>query len=122
MKRPKITERMKIACLLWLAEGATKIEGSMFGTYTVPAIYCPECDQPILATDVIEWDHRHALVHDGPHHHTNIRPIHYDCHKKKTARDIKANAKVKRIAAGGRKRKGRKMPSRPFPKRGKPHA
>lgn len=80
---------------------------------------CPECYLPITVGEPIEWDHRQALIHGGEHDHFNIRMIHKACHTKKTARDVKANAKVKRIQKGGRKRKGPKMKGGKFPKRDK---
>jgi 5-methylcytosine-specific restriction endonuclease McrA len=80
---------------------------------------CPICYDYITVGEEIDWDHRQALIHGGSHDHFNIRMVHRACHKKKTAQDIKANAKVKRIAAGGRKRKGPKMKGGKFPKRDK---
>ena len=56
----------------------------------------------------------------------NLRALHKACHKRKTALDIKANAKIKRLRGetkGRPKRdwpKGPKMKSRPFQKRKKP--
>lgn len=80
-KRQAITPAMKINCVLWLA-----------------GIACPECHEPVLPGQRIEWDHRHCVALDGPHEYQNLRPVHYDpCHKKKTARDIKALAKTKRL-------------------------
>src|SRR5579859_3281988 len=101
---------MKIDCLLWIANTlAQRLE--------MAGITCPECGNPIEPGQRIEWDHRHAVVFDGPHEYQNLRPIHYDpCHKKKTARDVKANAKVKRLQQGGRKRRGKQLQSRPFQK------
>lgn len=120
MTKP-VTRKMAVDCLLyWFAQpGATihAADGSL-------AIYlkCPECGEAILPEQNIQFDHRHADVHGGPHDYTAIRPVHYDpCHKKKTARDIRANAKVKRLR-GERKPKpkriwpSRDIPSRPWPK------
>ncbi len=78
-------------------------------------IRCPECAIFLNETDEIEWDHRHAIVFDGPHEYTNIMPMHEACHTKKTIRDVKANAKIKRIQKGPKQPKGRKLQSRPFP-------
>lgn len=109
MKRKAITPAMKIDCLLWLC-----------------GVACPECHEPIMPGQRIEWDHRHCVALDGPHEYQNLRPIHYDpCHKRKTARDIKALAKIKRLAnprpsRHPMKSSGRPIPSRPFPKRAKP--
>lgn len=61
-------------------------------------LLCPECGEPILPGQVIQFDHRHADIHGGPHEYQNIRPVHYDpCHKKKSARDVAAKAKGDRI-------------------------
>lgn len=91
---------------------------------------CGECGGIIFPEHDIQFDHIHADVHGGPHEYQNLRPIHYDpCHKKKSAKDVAANAKVKRIRAGGRKKRGPRLQSRgfqqasrPFPKRRKPSA
>src|SRR5690348_17156987 len=100
MKRQPITERMKIDALL-----------DMYG------IYCIECDGLICPGQPIQWDHRHALVHGGPHDYRNIRPVHVECHKKKTARDIKANAKVKRLRGETCNAPSKPIQSRGFSKR-----
>ena len=77
-------------------------------------VECEICGVRLRAPDDIEWDHHHADVFDGPHVWDNLRPLHAFCHRKKTARDIKDNAKVKRIQRGKKPSK-HKMPSRPFP-------
>src|SRR5689334_13531565 len=72
---------------------------------------CPECDEPIHEADEVEWDHRHCVTLGGQDHYTNIRMLHVGCHTEKTIRDIKANAKTKRLEkelAGEPKRKRRK--------------
>ncbi len=105
-KRKAITPAMKIDAILWRFK-----------------VYCSWCDEQIHVGHPIEWDHVHALVHGGEHCFTNLRPIHADpCHKEKTKADIQANAKVKRIIADKPSRRpmkssGRKIPSRPWPKR-----
>lgn len=140
-KRKAITERMKIDALL------------MAASHGAPLCTCGE---PIDPGQPIDWDHYTPLALSGDHHYTNLRPLHRDCHRKKTSgtkatsagSDIHKIAKVKRIAKGkmavvkplacdcgvspnGKcvcasgprtKRKwpkGRKMQSRPFPKREK---
>lgn len=108
MKRQPITDAMKIDSLLYRH-----------------AVTCGLCGGELSPGDKIEWDHVHALVHGGPHVFTNIRPTHIECHKAKTALDIKANAKVKRILADKPSKRpmqnsGRKIPSRPFAKTGRP--
>lgn len=105
MKREAITPIMKIKAFL-------------FGYKPLCAI----CLGPLRPDDKIEWDHIHALVHSGPHEYENLRPLHAECHKRKTKADVQANAKVKRILANKpskrpMKSSGRKIPSRPFSKR-----
>lgn len=95
MKRQPITDRMKWQCLLFWGHN-----------------YCPECDEPIMLGQQIEWDHRHALIHGGEHDYSNIAPLHATCHTQKTIRDVKANAKVKRII---KKRNGTARPKRKIP-------
>jgi len=80
--RPDITMAMKIDCLLYRY-----------------AVTCAICGKDIKPGQAIEWDHVHALVHGGPHVFSNLRPLHAQCHKPKTAQDVSANAKVKRLAA-----------------------
>lgn len=77
---------------------------------------CGLCFKELEPEDNIQWDHIHAEVFSGPHVYDNLRPVHYACHKAKTRADVQANAKVKRIAKGGRKRRGTALPSKPFPK------
>lgn len=104
MTRQAITPAMKVNCLLARYD-----------------ITCAICGEPVLPETDIEWDHVHALVHDGKHSHFNLRPLHADCHKIKTKADIQANCKIKRILADKPSKRpmvnsGRKIPSRPFPK------
>lgn len=80
-------------------------------------LLCSVCMEDIKPEDDVEFDHIHADELGGDHHYTNLRPLHRQCHRsKKTPKDIKAIRKANRIAAGGRKRKGPEMQSRPFPK------
>jgi hypothetical protein len=109
MTKP-IPRKMVVDCLLWLLQTQ------------MPEVFikCYICGGILFPGDDIQFDHVHAHVHGGAHDHMNLRPVHHiPCHVNKTKKDVKANAKVKRIAAGGRKRKGKKIPSRPFPKRKK---
>lgn len=109
-KRKAITERMKILSLLYWHD-----------------IECPECGQWISSGDQVEWDHRVPVALGGGHDHTNIMACHKTCHAEKTrgtkattyGSDIHAIAKARRIASGGRKRKGPKMKARPFQKKPK---
>jgi hypothetical protein len=62
------------------------------------AIICGICGGDIHPGQEVEWDHVHSLVMGGSHVFTNLRPVHADpCHKRKSALDVKANAKVKRL-------------------------
>jgi 5-methylcytosine-specific restriction endonuclease McrA len=85
---------------------------------------CTKCGQLIVSGDDIQFDHIHADIFDGPHEYQNLRPIHIECHKKKTAQDIKDNSKIKRLT-GQRKPKTKKiwpkgkMQSMPFDKANK---
>lgn len=98
--RPTITADMKIDALLYRY-----------------AVTCAICGKDIKPGQAIEWDHVHALVHGGPHVFSNLRPLHEDCHKAKTARDIAANAKVKRLTGQTCNGPVKKIPSRPMAKR-----
>ena len=105
MARKPIRERMKIDTLLFRNN-----------------VVCGVCGDMLYPGQPIEWDHIHALAHGGDHTYLNLRPLHPECHKPKTARDIRDNAKVKRLANPKPSRhpmvsSGRKIPSRPFPKR-----
>lgn len=105
MARKSITSEMKWKALL-----------------TRQYIPCGICGERVRTEQEIDWDHVHALVHGGLHHFGNIRPVHAECHKIKTAQDIKDNAKVKRLlnpmpSRHPMQNSGRKLPSRPFPKR-----
>lgn len=99
-KRQGITPAMKVSCLL-------------FRWFTP----CSICGLRIDPEGKVEWDHVHALVHDGAHHYTNLRPVHAECHKAKSAKDVKANAKIKRIRGETKQGPKRKIPSRPFQKK-----
>jgi 5-methylcytosine-specific restriction endonuclease McrA len=101
-KRKAITPRMKIDCLLWRA-----------GFFWDGGFKCAECQERIMPSARIEWDHTHCLAAGGPHEYMNLRPLHYECHKDKTKRDVALNSKAKRIARGG-KRKGPGPRSRGF--------
>lgn len=79
---------------------------------------CAVCGEPLKPGDDVQFDHAHSDVMGGAHEFQNLRPVHYDpCHKKKTKADIQANAKVKRIVCGGRKKRGPKIKSRGFDKK-----
>jgi 5-methylcytosine-specific restriction endonuclease McrA len=127
-----ISRKMAVDCLLWLVQQASSLK-SVFNEESGKgyfAFQCYICKEPLYPWQTIQFDHVHADVHGGGHEYENLRPVHYDpCHKKKSASDVAANAKVKRIQAGGRKSRGPKMRSRgfqqvarPFPKRRKSNA
>lgn len=108
MTKP-ISRKMAVDCLLWIVENH------------IGVLFCTICHAPCKAGQDIQFDHIHAIVHEGPHEYQNLRPVHAECHKKKTARDIKDNAKVKRLAnpkpsKHPMPKTGRKIPSRPFRK------
>jgi len=98
-KRTAITPDMKIDCLLYRY-----------------AVTCAVCGKDIQPGHEIEWDHVHALVHGGPHIFSNLRPLHAECHKAKTARDIAANAKGKRLRGETCNGPKKKIQSRGFDK------
>lgn len=101
MKRKPVTPAMRVKCLL--------------SRHFTP---CSGCGQRLNPEDRIEWDHIHALVHGGDHHYTNLRPLHYECHKPKTKADIQANAKIKRIRGERKPKVKRSWPTRKLLGRG----
>lgn len=118
MTKP-ISRKMAVDCLLYrfYQRGDAAQNGLSFRT-----LACSICGEGLLASQDIQFDHIHADVFDGPHEYQNLRPIHAECHKKKTKRDVQDNAKVKRIIAKQRKRDRpqkfkSKIPARPFAKR-----
>lgn len=118
MTKP-ISRKMAVDCFLYRImqdDGTTLLEDCL-----TSAFVCSICDDGILPGQNIQFDHIHADVFDGPHDYRNLRPVHADCHKSKTAQDIKANAKVKRLAnpkpsKHPMKSSGRPLTSRPFHK------
>ena len=89
MTKP-VTRKMAVDCLLWRAWRET----------ADMVFFCDICGNALKAGQDIQFDHIHADVHGGPHEYQNLRPVHAECHKRKTKADIQANAKVKRILAG----------------------
>lgn len=63
-----------------------------------------------LTAGAYEIDHILALVHGGSNDDDNLRAVHAKCHRDKSNEDVTANGKVKRVVAGGTKRKGRPLP------------
>lgn len=106
MTKP-VTRAMDVNCLL------NSINSVFHG------LTCGICGEYLMPEQNIQFDHIHADVFDGPHEYKNLRALHTACHKRKSARDVKDNAKIKRIL-GPRKSKRpmqksqRKLASRPF--------
>lgn len=93
-----------------------------FGT----PLLCPECKEPLLPGEVINFDHVHQVATGGGHHYSRLRPIHYDpCHKKKNRQDSRARKKIRHIRGEVKGRpqrpwtKGRKLQGRGFQKKAK---
>ena len=106
MKRPSITDKMKLQVL--------RDHGAI-----VP---CAEC-RDAIKIDAIDYDHHRALLDDGEHDASNIRPICRTCHARKSAREHVANAKCKRVHKkhhGLWIKNGKKIPARPFPEQSRP--
>ena len=62
---------------------------------------CGICGGKFKAGEKIEWDHKLALALGGTNDVENFQPVHGDagqCHKQKSAQDVKAIAKGKRQA------------------------
>ena len=112
-KRKPITDKMKLEVL--------RRQNAVVQCYR-----CKEMKMLML----IQFDHVHALCHDGEHETDNLFPICIDCHKDKSANDVRDLAHVRRIVgsqrlhadilAGRVQRPKSKIQSRPFPKRMKP--
>ncbi len=89
-------------------------------------LFCDICHEPLVPGQQIQFDHIHSDVMGGKHEYQNLRPVHYDpCHKKKSARDVAAKAKLDRIThktktgPKAKIRSGRKLQSRnTFPPKG----
>ena len=98
MKRPAITLAMRLAVLK--AHGAS--------------VMCSDCGADVLVSEV-QIDHHLALVDGGAHEVENLRPLCINCHKHKSAREHKNNAKAKRIQKKRAKPSGNgSIKSRPF--------
>jgi 5-methylcytosine-specific restriction endonuclease McrA len=112
MTKP-ISRRMAVDCILHRFMTCSLLVRSGQLPNSGITLHCSICDEPFLPGQDIEFDHIHADVHGGAHDYKNLRPLHAECHKKKTALDIKANAKIKRITGKTKARRGRKMGKRP---------
>lgn len=117
MKRPTITAAMKLECL----------------RQHYATVRCSMCISemweraPDLDLNQIEFDHHLALIDGGQHTVDNLRPLCYEHHAKKSAREHIANCKAKRLKAGPKKSKHplksrgfNKTKSRPFGRIDKP--
>lgn len=108
MTKP-ISRKMAVDCLLHRVQ--MQREEMMYG------MPCGICGEDCLPGQNIQFDHIHSNAMDGQHEYQNLRPVHYDpCHKRKSAKDVAALAKTKRIIKGGRKRRGPKLVSKGFDK------
>ena len=113
MTKP-VTRKMAVDCLLHRVI-------MQFGTPLIAI----STGEELLPGMAIEFDHVQADVHGGAHEYENLRPLPKKAHSRKTAKDIAANAKVKRLSSPKRKprvkmrSRGFQKVHRPFPKRGK---
>lgn len=108
MTKP-VTRKMAVDCLLYRFATQTKEIRFCAGDPGMGVVMdCPICKEPILPGQSLEFDHIHADVHGGSHEYQNLRPLHKDCHKIKSKRDVAANAKVKRLRGETKGRPKRK--------------
>lgn len=129
-KRPTITPALKVASLLHRVY-------LQFGVY----LKCPLSGEDMTPEDRIQFDHAHCVKLDGPNVYDNLRPTLVKPHQKKTKADLRmikkarpghtetfvvrkfmtADEAIQTIAVKPKRSwpKGKKMPSRPFPKREK---
>lgn len=105
MKRKPITDRMKLALV--------RLHNPLVACHYRLAGDCRGLWLPFINA---QYDHHLALIDGGKHTVENLRYICQPCHKIKSAREHIANCKAKRLASGGRKRKGPPMRSRGFNK------
>ena len=93
------------------------LEAIAVSPLTALDINCSICNMPLRADQKIQWDHIHGEAMGGPHHWTNLRPVHYDpCHKAKSKKDVAALAKIDRITGITKGRPKRTWKPRPFTK------
>lgn len=57
---------------------------------------CHICKQPIQIGEKPQFDHDPALINGGQNRESMIFPVHEDCHREKTARDVAEKSKVSR--------------------------
>lgn len=70
-------------------------------------ILCSLCDEVIVSQSECQFDHIHAIHLDGPHCADNLRPVHIECHKRKSKGEARGRKKV-RAATGANKPKIKK--------------
>lgn len=83
MKRPSFTPKQRLDTF------------KAFGA--VVLCQADNCDAAIYIAEA-ELDHHLAIVDGGKHEQSNFRPICSSCHRKKSAREHRANSKAKRVA------------------------
>ena len=108
--RRSVTRGLAVSSILWrfTQDWAYEKQGAGF------RLICPICKCPIEEGQNIQFDHIHAIGHGGPHEYKNLRPVHLECHKVKSARDVKLIAKVARIRGETKQGPKRKLPTRKF--------
>lgn len=84
---------------------------------------CHLCRLPIKQGEQWHVEHIIALACGGTDDDANMAPAHIDCHAPKTKADVRAAAKIKRVAArhiGAKAEPKQRIASRGFAKRERP--
>lgn len=99
VKRPPITNRMKIDALLFQA----------WRRYF--PITCAICSEAIEPEQELDWDHTTPLALGGEHHYGNLRPLHRGCHRKKTSgtKATSAGSDIHKIAKANNRNRTEKF-------------
>ncbi len=100
-KRPSIPLGLKLDCL-----------------FIHKMVICSLCKTPIEARTDCQFDHIHALHLDGPHVADNLRPVHIECHKRKSALEARGRKKVRAATGANKPKRKRTWASRPLQSRG----
>jgi 5-methylcytosine-specific restriction endonuclease McrA len=108
-KRPPITARMKVNALLHRVH-------LQFGEY----LKCAISGEDMKPDDPVEFDHTHALVHSGGHSWDALRPVLKVPHQRKSKRDMRDAAHVKRLRRREKSRPSKKIASSRFYERQRP--
>ncbi len=103
MTKP-VTRKLAVDCLLYRSD-------------TMGGIWCGVCDEKCYPGQDIQFDHIHADKLGGQHEYQNLRPVHTECHKRKSKKDVGALAKIDRITGKTKNKPKAKIKSRPFQKR-----